>query len=883
MAAPNPFGFTGSKIPHSTSSDTNLRARNARLERENATLKHDLREANDANGVARATTAADKAANDRVHDAQRETQRAQMAEMIARNAMDDLRLRLKTAESAYAELQEMVKLQQEQERETIEAGKLQVEPQTDRDSPANATAAAGDTNDIHATCQRERADLIRQFEELCKDTNRKQKDEKAAFEATYKAESEAANTKAKEYIDTLEEKLKDCNERLEALQKEAEQNAQIAESTEILKDRLQVREAELDRRQLQFEEQVVRVDAEMSKTSEEQHKVLQHVEEDLTSLREEMEGLKAENKGYEEELDEMRNEIAKRQSKLDHQKELERDLIENNDRFLADLQAEQLGRRGVTAERDEFEVQLVKTEEARQELAQTLSDLEEEHALILNEFESAAKGEAEQRDELQKDFERLAAQHANDITAKDRCIDRLERDVEMLKTQNAELTSHNEMLEKFKNVPQTQSVDGLGQKHAHESISQPNNIRSVSMASHTSLADELDFDDDRSDRSSSVDEESLPEHAELEFSRVEYIMNDPPQDLVKPHLTVSIAEAVATTPRIRQDSPFDQSPVSSASVPALPRPARPQLDIFEDTVAEIMPSQPTNPTLSFSGTTVEAISPIDPEPAALAASKITSVNSAPTNMVEDLMPVRPAQPRAASTSRRRGPLDLYPKSSGRLHSRELEALTTGQLAEDDLVIEPPNSSATQTTSPSSDSPTIVGALPSPVTKGPYVIFSTQAGRSDASAHAMVLLLLLVLGVCSKSLLPVLLILLAIVSTSLQLYSALYTPASVTPKKGINPTVHYALHALLLPLTFFCWRYWSQVQAWEQVNGVGFGEDFGGTYDDLGPYGNGHYLLSKLPLNWVSADSQLPARAVYVLTSTVSAFEGLIGLGPTPAF
>ena len=69
MSATNPFTFTGSRIPQSTSSNASQRAEEARLEQKIETLERNLREANDANGVARATALANKAANDKVRDA----------------------------------------------------------------------------------------------------------------------------------------------------------------------------------------------------------------------------------------------------------------------------------------------------------------------------------------------------------------------------------------------------------------------------------------------------------------------------------------------------------------------------------------------------------------------------------------------------------------------------------------------------------------------------------------------------------------------------------------------------------------------------------------------------------------------------------------------
>jgi hypothetical protein len=917
MAAPNSFAFTGSRNSQSNPSDVNLRAKLARNEREIATLQRDLREANDANGVARTN----KAANNKVDDAQRETQRVQMAERIARNALDDLRYQLKMAESANAELEEKVKLQQEHSR--MENGELQVEPETSQDSPANASAAADNPIDMHAKCQCERAELITQFQELCKATGRQHADEKTALDAELqKAKAELGELKA------------DSKEEIEQKDK-ALAEAQSARDKLCF---LKVEYAELNK---DFDEQVERRVEEVSRTNKELQDKLRILEKELKQVNEENGGLREENSGFKIKSSEMCDEITKLEVDLKHQEEVEKHLTENNERILLGLHDEQQGRMIVTAERDELKEQLVETGKVLEVTSQRRDALQEECETSRGEYEDVIEETQEQLAEFQKDAERLVALNEglrNDIAAKVQCIDRLERGIEVLKSQNEELKSENELLKKPKNASRSQSVNNLVQGPAPDFTSRPNNNRSVSMASHTSLADELGLDSDHSDRSS-IDEGFMPKHAEFDFSQVEYIFDDAPYQPVKPHLTVAVGDAVTTAQRIRQDSPQEHSLVDHVSSTSSPHRLQPLCGVSECTVADFAPSQPVNPALTMSLTTAETVVPIQPRSALLAVSNITSVESGTfetgpvpqqltmhvfkqsviqidpesgrvcvtdpyadrmkyenigrraetllrqtmsahqnrddtgmeppppyySNWVTIGLPQYPVQHRAVSAPQRRSPLDFYPASAGQW--------PIGDESADQRAA----SVATQTVDAASESSTVADDSPSSVAMKPCTVSYTRASGLDLSMKTSVLLLLFILTICSTRLLPVLEFLLAIPSTLLQIYFALYKPVPIASRTGLDPKIHYVLHAVM---AFYCWRFWIQVHAWEQVNGVGYGEGFGSAYDNFGPYGNGHPLLSMLPYNWVSADSHLPAK---VIASTASAFEGVLGLGPTPSF
>jgi len=94
MSEPNPFAFNDantSQLPSSNASSqselTKLRRENATLQREKATLQRETETLKDANGVARIMNDAKK----EVQAHEREMKRAQMAERIARDALDTLR------------------------------------------------------------------------------------------------------------------------------------------------------------------------------------------------------------------------------------------------------------------------------------------------------------------------------------------------------------------------------------------------------------------------------------------------------------------------------------------------------------------------------------------------------------------------------------------------------------------------------------------------------------------------------------------------------------------------------------------------------------------------------------------------------------------------
>lgn len=939
-----PFAFAVPKIPQ-PSSDASMRAKLARLERENATLQRELRDANDANGVARVQAVA----KNEVQEAQRETKRAQMAERIARKVLDDIHNTRKMAQDSTVRQEEMVKLEKEQE-DFKENGKPQVETETAacQGLPAGTSGNTDDTTTIHDACECARRQERNTFAELYRRLSSEAVAKNEKLEAA-NDKLEATNKKLHGHLQELESRFAEAEGQLEKVREEAKRNAQKVELAASLEDKLRIAEDERDELLEHIEERVNAGLAEANEMSKRQQAQLQDNKTRLDQAITEIQGLNYEAEGYEKELDKVRSENIKLQRDLEHQKQVEKHLSENNERLLADLTDERYQRKALAVERDELEVQLAKTHQALQETEKSEAKFRRAFETSQVEFGFAAHDVIRQKKGLQEQVDDLTAQvdeHADHIATRDQRIETLKRENEVLKSELEDACVHK---------PSPEDID----------IPRPVNFRSISMASHKSLADELNLDDDQSISDLSDDEEPAIERVELELSTVHHI-SIASCEIAKPQLTVSVSDTVATTTLVRQDSPLGNSPVNSVSSIEPSHPAPPGLSMYEDTVADFAPSQPAKPPLASFEKTLERLSPITPSPALLSAHvgetlNITPVKPAPTPapapqlltmhvfnhsvisvdaesgsvVVTDphtdraevnifkksaeldhpgliaadenrshwqkvLLPPAldhlekdcpsagrrdfgPMSRITASSLRRRSPIDPFTRSSKLSDANDLEKHTASWPVEDEMTSDLTTLPHTRIALTTSDTIITVDIVPISAVTTTWVVSTAQKKGLNTSMHILMLFLMLVPGSRSASLLPVLSFIFGLLSTIQRLHSIPPKPVSIASTKGLHSDVHYFLHALVVLLAFFCWRFWNQFHAWEYANGVGFGEGYGNAYDDFGPYGNGHVLLSMLPLNWVSADSHLPARAVEVITSTVSAFEGLMGFGPTPAF
>lgn len=945
MAESNPFAFTGSTIPQ-PSYDASMRAKLARLERENAALQRELRDANDANGVARAQAAA----KNKVQEAQRETKRAQIAEEIARKALDDIHNTRQMAQDSTARQGEVVKSKEEVEDSKQENGKPQVETETAacQGLPARTSENTDNITTIHGACECVRRQERNSFAELYRKLSSEAVAKNEKLEAA-NDKLEATNKKLHDHLQELESRFAEAEGQLEKLREEAKRNAQKVELAASLEDKLHIAEDERDELLGHIEERVDAGLAEANEMSKRQQAELQDSKKRLDQAITEIRGLNHEVEGYEKELDKVRSENVKLQLDLEHQKQVEKHLGENNERLLADLTDERYQRKALAVERVELEVQLAETHQALQETEKSEAKFRHAFETSQDEFGSATHEVIRQQNELQEQVDGLTAQvdeHVDHIATRDQCIETLKRENEVLRSELEDACVHK---------PSPGYID----------TPRPVNLRSISMASHKSLADELNLDDDQSISDFSDNEEPVIERVELELSAVHHI-SIASCEIAKPQLTVSVSDAIATTPLIRQDSLLENSPVNSVSSIEPSHPAPPALSTYEDTVADFAPSQPAKPALVFFEKTVESLSPITPSPALLSTHvggtlNIPPVEPAPTPtptpqlltthvfnhsvisvdpesgsiVVTDphtdrakvsifeksaelyhagLLPtdenrshwqrvplppaldhlknacpssgrraLNPMSRILSSSLRRRSPIDPYARAPKLSDPHDLEKRTASWPIEDETTKESAASPDTRAALTTSVPTKTVDVTPISIATTPCEIVTTQEKGLDTSVYISFVLLMFVLGSRSAPLLPVLIFLFGIPSALQHLYSTPSKPVAIVSRTGLDPKVHYLLHALMVPLAFFCWRFWNQLHAWEQVNGVGFGEGYGNAYDEFGPYGNGHPLLGMLPLNWMSADSRLLAKAVEVITSTVSAFEGLIGLGPTPSF
>lgn len=927
MSNTNPFIFTGLNVPQLPSSDASLRAELARSKQTVTMLQRELREAKDANSVARALVNA----KNQVQEAQRETKRAQIAESIAREALTSLNKSRKQQEEKRSMSQDLTVYQEavdELRRQLAEAqkncGELAAELETCKDDLDGATKRLRDTIGIDTHYEA--------IEEI-------------------KAQCLAEVDTAKNAQKIVQEQQQDLLE---------------------IKERLSIAEAELEK----------------SKRSAKAFSI--------------------DNAQYDKTLNEQKDLIAY--------------LSGLNDKLVVDITEKEAKRKALAHERDSFELKFTETLLA-------LKDSEESEAKARNDLEhfkeetaDAAHGLSEQKEGLQGEVDEIIKQvndHARDIAMKDALIENLEREKKLLENQVEEAESLNS---------------------ARDNTGRPPTYRNFSIVSTRSLADELNArSDDESEYEPSIDAVS-DSHAptemtvNLELSQVQDIISIAPHGLPAPNLTVSINDAVSTTPFQYHDTrSMDFSPVSTVSNLAPARSVSPALSFYVGEMANIVPSEPTASTLSFSNTTAHFIPPIEPRVLPLALSTINGaldyapMKPAPSPNIDaqtlllqiderldwELMkhavpitpvltlstivpvfayaPVEPTtsngpqqlseyfdetlnyspvdlvapRPSALTLSNISGVLEYAPvEHTSPTSSTAVKAVTSSPpilafskvkgTMSDCASVKPESAAPTsaaesqdlslhvaETVSYSPVEPTLpterrdsaagsesssAGRHPrrpvdltptaksqslslhvseavssSPVEPTLPTMRSNSAARSDSSSagprrrrprepfarlpmrpdnnrlHEITAQWPLEDRVEDDS--PPFQ-----VSTPFDPRNEYIVEHIVTHNKGPNRLVHYALWCFLILLGLYCCYIRLQLYEWEFANGIGFGEGYGNVNDRYNPYGNGHVLLGLLlPTNWVSADTQFPVKLVEMVISTASIFDGLMGLGPTPLF
>ncbi|KAJ4349205.1 hypothetical protein N0V95_004788 [Ascochyta clinopodiicola] len=584
------------------------------------------------------------------------------------------------------------------------------------------------------------------------------------------------------------------------------------------------------------------------------------------------------------ELEGLRKDNPRLENALEDQKKLVTELNSINDNLVADLVQEQARRKALARERDDFEIELTKSLVALREREESEAEARSELALIADEVKQTAQATNKDNEDFQVHMD-THQQQVNDY----------ERKVALKDERIAYLERNNEVLEDRLQESEHPPVNN--------SILRPPQYRSVSNFSHSSIADELglspdaEFDDYESVYARSDDDEPVEMPVDLQFSGVRELIGIAPHDTLTPMpMSISGIVSVDTQPQRHDFFSVKLSPVGNVYSIEPVHPTDPTLSVYNETVSCFSPSEPAAPKFTLYEETTLCFSPIEPSLPLLAQSSIHQALDYAPVMSTTSTPASTAEPSTLSSH-----LDellnyppVEPTPSILPTTPEAEALDMHVIEHTSLNIEPINPRHFEAPAGTNYSP-----IESPLQKPP----PAQALMDNAERHDSVV----IPGASNairrrRSPLNPLARLRSQPSTNAvndvsrtwplgdETQAEPSSPQGPPPSSprilvqnnGPRSFFHYFLHALSLFICFYCWTIKHELYTWEHANGVGFGEGHGNVHDRYGsPYGNGHYLLGLLPLNLLSADSLLPERAVLVITSTVSALENWVGLGPTP--
>ena len=550
-------------------------------------LQRKVQNLEDANGVAQALADA----KNQVQGAQREMKRAQITERVARKALDAFHDTRNMPQDSVANQDEVEKVRQEED-EREELGELQVDLETCKGLPDKAPGSRGDTSTNRVDCER---------------ALQKLKDE---YEERRRAESKKPNAAIKE----LEERLQDEQDRFEELNIGFQELKEEAGKTKDELERVRSRNAKLEDELCDindsFDNRIEVAEETANTTIAEKQTELQDFKARLAETRIELQQLEAEVSDAKADLASAHAENAELEKDLKDEKYLNTHLIDINDGLLADLATKEAEHKALAREHDDLKVHLTETLLALNESEKSEAEACNELAILQAGAELTAYSWSQQNVAFQVDVDTLSAQvdeHEHDMAVKDKRIEKLVRDVEASKSKLEEMQARNTV---------DQSIDC---PIAHREFSTANTL---SMQAEFGTLSEVDFDDDRSIYDHSDGEDSATEPVNLELATVHEIISIAPQDVAAPRLTVSVVEAIATTPR-RQDSFIECSPVSSVSSTEPAQPATLRLAICNNIIADFAPSEPEAPAMSLSGETVKCVSLNEPRSAPLAFSNIS--------------------------------------------------------------------------------------------------------------------------------------------------------------------------------------------------------------------------------------------------------------------
>ena len=631
------------------------------------------------------------------------------------------------------------------------------------------------------------------------------------------------------------------------------------------------------------------------------------LQEELFKTQKEIWQMKEEADETEKDLKDMRKINERLDHDLEYEKHVVADLSATNDNLVADLAAKEIQWRSLTRERDDFQFQLAEALLALKEREESEVEARNEFEQFKAETEQAALGLSVHNEGLQVDIDTITKQvdeHERIVAIKDECIAILEREKDAL-----EIELREEKVQRLSNAD----------------IPRPPTYRSVSSVSHQSLGEELgglsdaEFDDEAADGLSDV-EEFISEGVDFDLSGVCEIVNIVPCSIAAPKMTLSIRDAVSIEPQHTEPLLLGYSSIRDISSIEPFQPATPMLSMCIAMVADFSPREPGTPELSTLVETVRCLSPIELWPAPLAASSIIStVDYAPVEPTALTVPLILGSQKHSAHVIEHTDFSLRPSTRDVIaneHQRFSVHHTMPKYGHKDLT-NPENSDLKNCCSckcglshndlsrrnscmisPHND---LVHKKSAPQELFPPKLLNTAGCMSSSLGSESSGTIRHRHGFIdpfgrlpkpsnSNNLENVLSIWPIEEKTLEQPFSSEGSSPCIplrscttTPKKRFSHFIHYFLHALFVLVSLHCWYIRNKLYAWEYANGVGYSEGYGNTHDRYGPYGNGHVLLSMLPLNLLSADSPLPLKAVDFITKTFNAFEGWIGYGPTALY
>lgn len=352
---------------------------------------------------------------------------------------------------------------------------------------------------------------------------------------------------------------------------------------------------------------------------------------------------------------------------------------------------------------------------------------------------------------------------------------------------------------------------------------------------------------------------------------------------IKP-LTVNVSEATSITPTAAI-IPALAVHVHEATSVAPIAPANPALIVQVNEAASVVPSAPTNPAFTVHVREATSVAPTAPE------------NPTLTVHVDEAASTSPIERQFAHTT-----------SSTQTDSPEL---TTKMLHHATHSITPTarkeilsSTSYTQTDTPRAEQSTASAQTDVPMlTAG--IINTASVDIAPVEAEKTELYLSSTSGTQTAILTPAIKVAPVLVTHEerprkeyMQKRSIASTAAqTIETKKVIDPAPplvlalppkNISLFQTILPLlatilAVFCFKFYMELQAWKNANGIGFGNGYGNVYGHSGAFGNGRYLFGVIPLAMDVGNSWWSEQVARTMSIFITRVEGWAGLTPKPLY